>query len=1034
MAQADPDDHVRHQLRTLQRVVGAPTDAVLARRSGISAATFSEVMSGKRQPREEFVRKVVAGCMVSARTNGHAPLDVRRVLHALRLPRHTASYSGILERDEDLDRCSAALEAVRARVGATVVVEGPAGIGKSELMAQVCAEAAVRGVVPLAVRGNQRDRTMAFGAVRMLLTRWVSGHGERERRTLFAGAADLARVPLGLPQSRHRSPDSVIGLTEALYWLVVNATSLLGVGMEEEGLLLAVDDAHWLDEESLQWLTFLADRLTGLPIVLLLAHRPHERSALTAIALQATEVVRPRPLGPDAVRTMIRRSLLSRRPQGGDPHERFCAALLDRSGGNPFYLRWMLDVARERGLRATAAEADAVDTLTPQHVVLYLAERLAGLGPAARRLAHAIAVLGPGRALGDATRLVGLTTAEAKRQYDRLCKGAILAPGSTVDFCHPIIRSAVYDDIAPSHRSDLHLNAARLLQERSAASDVVAAHLLDVHAAGDPWVVDQMSAAAEDALGAGLAATAVRYLKRAVDEPPSTARQCQVRLRLGQALALGQVAAAIPELRAAYRQAPDDMLLTEAAVALAKTHGYADQLGDGVRMLDSALDRCADERQRQRLLAEQLLWATWWADDPVRADRMDLLDRIAPPLTGDTDVERLLIVLHAWSLVLRGQPRSEGFAAVERVIRRGVVFADVDKGMEVGTMTGFVHLYSGEASVSHNLFDQAVGEFERHGWRGTHLAFAYANRGHSALLLGRLYDAVADTDIALRLATRSGTATPAEWFATGTLVEALLARGDVVRAAAVFADRDYRNHRPEAVIMPVPKAVAGALALAQGDHSRAAAALREVGQSLDAAPMINPAVCGWRFDLVSALRRSAPHAAREMATDTLRLADRFADPTTKGHALRALAAVEPDCVAPLEESARLLQSVPSRWQYLRTLAHLGTAFVRAGHIDDARRTFTKAVALADECGALTLRKDLARQLGHIGITVARPPRVNALSPRLRRVAELAAEGHSEAEIAHKMVLGLDTVRTLVLDACDQLGTDTPAGLRGALSR
>ncbi|MEV0678579.1 hypothetical protein AB0I60_18880 [Actinosynnema sp. NPDC050436] len=112
-------------------------------------------MSGKRRPRGEFVAKVVAGCLVSARAGGHAPLDARRVSHALRLPGHTAVDAGILERDDDLDRCSAVLDAVRARTGATLAVEGPAGIGKSEVAAQLCAEAAVRG--------NQRERCSRGG-------------------------------------------------------------------------------------------------------------------------------------------------------------------------------------------------------------------------------------------------------------------------------------------------------------------------------------------------------------------------------------------------------------------------------------------------------------------------------------------------------------------------------------------------------------------------------------------------------------------------------------------------------------------------------------------------------------------------------------------------------------------------------------------------------------------------------------------------------------------------------------------------------
>ena len=942
MALGDPDDHVRRQLRTLQRVVGAPSDGVLARRSGVSPATFSEVMSGKRRPRAEFVAKVVTGCLVSARTGGQAPLDVRRVLHALRLPGHTAADAGILERDDDLDRCSAVLDAIRVRSGASVVVEGPAGIGKSELVAQVCAEAAVRGVMPLVARGHERDRTIAFGAVRALLNRWVTGRTAREQQQLFSGAAEFARVPLGLAPPGAHGPHSMIGLAEALYWLVVNATSLLGAGREEEGLLLAVDDAHWVDEESLSWLEFLGDRLSGLPVVMLLAYRPYEVQAptLARVALRTTVVLRPRPLGADAVRTMISRGL----PSGRTADEAFCAAFRERSGGNPFYLRWMLDVARERGLKPTASDADAVGTLTPRNVVLHLNERLAALGPEARRLAQAIAVLGPGRSLGLTARLARVAPDEADRQYDRLCRAAILAPGPTADFQHPIIRSAVYDDIDPSRLSEVHLDAARLLHDQDAAPDVIAAHLLDVRASGDPWVVDRLRTAAVEAWASGLSATAARYLKRAVDEPPPPDQRCRTRLRYGQALALGQVASALPELLAAYHEAPDDALRTEAAIALAKAHAYAHQLGRSVRLLDTAVDRCTDEVLRRRALAEQLLWAVWWADDPHRADRTALLDRIAPPLTGDTAGERLIGILHAWSLVLRGRPRDEGLAAARRVIRRGVVVSDVDAGMEIATITGFTHLYAGETVVAQGLFEQAIEEFERDGWRGTHLAFAYANRGRTALLRGRLSDAVADADIALRLARRSGDGTSAEWFATGTLVEALLARGDVARAAAVGASRGYREQQPDALTLPVPKIVLGTLLLAQGRHGQAAEALRDAGRRLDAAAVTNPAVCPWRFELVHALRPSAPGEAREVAQIAQQQADRFGDPTTRGRALRALAALNAG-VEHLEESVRLLRGAPDRWQHLLSLADLGQALARSGHAADARRTRRSAPAL-----------------------------------------------------------------------------------------
>jgi hypothetical protein len=471
----DSDDHVRRQLRTLQRVVGRPTDAALARRAGVAAATFSEVMAGKRRPRPEFVVKVVSGCLACARANGQAPLDAGRVLQALRLPGYTAADAGILERDGELRRCSAALEAVRTQAGTTVVIEGPAGIGKSELVKRVCAEAAVRGIVPLAARGNEQDRTLAFGGARTLLARWVTGLASRDQDALFAGAAGLARIPLGMQEIQRVGPGTMIGLAEALYWLVVHASALLAGGARGEALLLAIDDAHWLDEESLSWLRFLSDRVAGLPLVLLLAYRSHEPQpvpVLRQIALRAAEVIRPQALSYEAVRTLVDRVLCQRvsgPARGQQPDERFCAAVLERTGGNPFYLRWMLDLALERGVAPIADAADQVGTLTPRHAVNYLNQRLASLGPAALRLARSVAVLGAGYPLGQVAQLAELDLNAAKLHYDRLCQASILAPGPTVDFQHPIIRSAVYGSLDPSARSDAHLSCARLLAGQQAA-------------------------------------------------------------------------------------------------------------------------------------------------------------------------------------------------------------------------------------------------------------------------------------------------------------------------------------------------------------------------------------------------------------------------------------------------------------------------------------------------------------------------------------------------------------------------------------
>ncbi|GAB3982180.1 ATP-binding protein [Plantactinospora veratri] len=664
--------------------------------------------------------------------------------------------------------------------------------------------------------------------------------------------------------------------------------------------------------------------------------------------------------------------------------------------------------------------------------MIHLNERLRGLGPAAQRLARTIAVLGPGTPLDRASRLAGLSADDGKREYDRLCRAAILTERYTVDFRHPIIRGAVYDDIEPSQRSDTHLAAARLLHDEDADSGVVAAHLLRARTSGDPWVVDRLCAAADEAMASGLAGTAARYLGRAVQEPPPAGRRCRIRLRHGQALALGEVGAALPELLAAYRQAPDDALRTEVAIALAKTYAYANRLGDAVRLLDRAIRGCRDDRLREQLRAEQLLWATWWADDPRRPDRMRQLDRIAPPQPGVDHVRRLLTTVHAWSLVLRGEPRTEAARAIRPVLRQGVTFADLDAGMEVATMTAFVHLYSDRLSVAAGIFDQADEEFDRNGWRGTHLAFTRTHQATLALRHGRPADAIADAEIALRLADRTGPETPAEQFAIGTLIESLLARGDLDRAVAVRAARDYGTPRRDALALPVPQAVRGALELAQGQHGRAAATLRRTGQWLESAHLLNPSLCPWRFDLARALRHSAPDEAWEIATVGRDRAERFGAPLARGRALRTLATLRPgSAVELLEEAARILSETPIRLEYAQTLADLGAALARTGR--DARAPLSAALTLADEHGALALRDSLVRRLAAVGAPAElRPRRADALDPGQRRVARLAADGHSDAEIAHATVLHLDTVGTLLREAHRRLGTTTAAELRRAL--
>ena len=161
-------------------------------------------------------------------------------------------------------RIESALEDARSGRGRFLVIEGPAGIGKTALLASARASAAEQGMLVLRSRGTELERDFAFGVVRQLFESPLANASELERADLLQSSAGVAAGILALPgapaaEGLASESDPSFAILHGLYWLCSNLAAT-------SPLCIVVDDAHWADASSLRYLAFLLPRLEELDV------------------------------------------------------------------------------------------------------------------------------------------------------------------------------------------------------------------------------------------------------------------------------------------------------------------------------------------------------------------------------------------------------------------------------------------------------------------------------------------------------------------------------------------------------------------------------------------------------------------------------------------------------------------------------------------------------------------------------------------------------------------------------------------------
>ncbi|OIJ63467.1 ATP-binding protein [Streptomyces mangrovisoli] len=914
------------------------------------------------------------------------------------------------------------VEPTRRPRGALLAFAGRAGIGKTTLLAEVRRRATELGCTVLSARGGDQEQRVAFHVARQLLQPQLAGVPESEVRASLGSWYDIVGPALGLCAPTDGAPPDPQGLADGLDWVLTH------LAVRRAPMVLVLDDAHWADPESLRWLAAFAPRAEELPMLAVVAYRPDELPdhAESFRGLPGRAGGRPldlEPLSAAAVADLVREAL------GGHADDAFCRETWAVTGGNPFETVELTAKVSDRGLSPTEDGAPLLRDLAAAVKGSGLISRLERLGPSTVRFAWACAVLGTEIHPALAASVAGLGPEEAADAADALRGARILVGAETLEFIHPLIATAVYRAIKPGVRVALHGQAAWCVLDDGQGPAAAARHLLETHPEGDPWVVQQLRAAAGETLRAGAPDAARSYLARALREPPPTEDRAAVLYELGSASLLTEPATTVNHLRAALAEPIADPALRQHIVyRLSQVLAHSDRLAESSDLLAREIRGTDDARVKIRLVSEQFMWDAFRADEPDHPSRSRRLAKLADRLRGRDLTERYIIGLRAWDAVQRGEPSQVALRHAERALAGGLRWAEPDRGFEVPVLVALAFMYADRPARTEELFAAGIADYEQQGWRGGHLSFAHTLLGYLRYRRGRLGEAEDFVRAGLRLAERVGPGTPAHWYAVGSLIQVLLARGRVAEATQIGDQYCFGPPFPAAVVFPDAQTVHGELLLARGLTKEAAAELAAAGRRLDPRGIRNPAWCPWQLLLARAESHDAPDRALATAQEALARARQFGAPSTIGHALRTLAAVSSGSarVKYLEESVTHLERSPAAYELACALVELGTELRLTGRTKEAAEQLYRGLDVAVQCSADGLVDTARDELAAAGL---RPRRLHstetdALTARESRAAALAARGHGEAEIAAELGVDEAAVVRLLSAVYRKVGTES----------
>ena len=889
-------------------------------------------------------------------------------------------------RDDELAAIGEHIAAVRHGTGGVILIEGPAGHGKTRLLAEVATMATRNGI------------RVGYGAN-------LPGEQMVPMEALLAALFDDP-APLfdrGVLRDLQASP-------EPRYWLLDHLESLLERTALDSPLLLSLDDMQWADRSCHAAMRTLPARLMSLPILWLFAFRgdrvsPELRDVCEALEQAGAQRLVLGPLEEPAIAQVVDDLL-------GGPPDAALLALLDGARGSPFLLVELLRGLLEDGLvRALPGRVELVEPRLPSRVRDGMRDRLHRMSFEARHVAQVASIIGGSVLFGWLAAMLDITPSALLSPVDELRHAGLLTDiDGELAFQHDLLREAVPGTLPGSTRRALQRQAADVLMTTGARPLEVAALLAASAEAGDDVAVAAMRRAAHD-LGPSDPEAAADLGRRAlelsaIDDPHRAELAAETALLLfaadraadGQAFADAALNGALPpEQQAEIRLSIAQMYPLSADVRVANGRAALDQAGVS-----------------PPLRARHLAWLSHNLLGAGRvADARGVIDRSEPDVRAAGDEAaafRMAVAVatlafvdgrypSALSQLERARPSAAGRFDPALEVTRSDVLAATDRLDEALQLT-----VEGLTAAQQDRHAYAIRAWEQY-------------RGRRLLELGRLTDAAAALEGAFGIDSLEPAVHGADAPAVVALGRVALHAGDdsLAQRCRQIAETMLDTGAPE-----VRRHGAWLLmlqAMASSDPDNAREALDALGE--DAAASVLPQI---RFDptdepqlvRVALAIADEPLAGAAVATAEHR---HHLNPDVRSLAATAAHArgLRFEDGGELARAAELFAAAPRPLARASALEDLGRWQVIRGQRPEGITSLGAALEVYAQCGATWDAGRVRSRLRALGIRrrLAKPARPTrgwaGLTESELRVVRLVSEGLTNRDVAARMFLSPHTV-------------------------